>query len=229
MADNRYNLRFHHRSVQEYLAARRLNGLREKGMSIKALSRLLFAERYGVPVVIPSMRAIAAWLALWNEHVRRELMAREPETLLSMGDPESLALSVRGDLLRAFVRAYTVTREAEVADAKRTDIRLAAVRGDQKATIEIKIADKGWSVNELERALREQLVGQYLCHESCKAGCLLLTYNGDKKYWEHPGTGASMTFNELIAHLDALARTIEAEQGHAVRLSVRGLDLRNPS
>lgn len=114
-----------------------------------------------------------------------------------------------------------------MADAKRTDIRLAATRGNQKATIEIKIADKGWSVKDLERALREQLVGRYLCHESCRVGCLLLTHNGGKKYWEHPQTGASMTFGELLGHLSGLAQAIEVEQGHAVRLSVRGFDLRN--
>lgn len=73
-------VRFHHRSVQEYLAARRLRALHEAGMSTKALFRLLFAERYGVEVVFPSMRAIAAWLALWVDAVRKELIEREPET-----------------------------------------------------------------------------------------------------------------------------------------------------
>lgn len=59
-------VRFHHRSVQEYLAACRLRMLREKGMPAKRLYRLLFAERYGERLVIPSMQAIAAWLALWD-------------------------------------------------------------------------------------------------------------------------------------------------------------------
>ena len=63
-------IRFHHRSVQEYLAACKLRGLRDKGMSRAALFRLLFAEVYGVDVVRPSMRAIAAWLALWDSDVR---------------------------------------------------------------------------------------------------------------------------------------------------------------
>ena len=99
-------VRFHHRSIQEYLAARRLRALREKGMSTEALFRLLFSERHGVRVVFPSMREIAAWLALWNDDVRRELVAREPETLLSLGDPESLDMTARGELLRAFVSAY---------------------------------------------------------------------------------------------------------------------------
>jgi len=99
-------VRFHHRSVQEYLAARRLKSLRDSGMSVKTLQGFFFAERYGIHVVIPSMQAIAAWLALWDEDVRRELMEREPETLLSMGDPESLPLEAKAVLVRAFATAY---------------------------------------------------------------------------------------------------------------------------
>ena len=69
--------------------------------------------------------------------------------------------------------AFVVTREDEVADQKRTDIRLSAVKGDQKAVAELKIADARWTLRDLERALRDQLVGQYLRHATCKAGCLL--------------------------------------------------------
>ncbi|HEV2853681.1 MAG TPA: hypothetical protein VHC97_12835 [Thermoanaerobaculia bacterium] len=99
-------VRFHHRSVQEYLAACRLWALREKGMPAKRLYRLLFAERYGERLVIPSMQAIAAWLALWDEGVQRELMAREPETLLAMGDPGSLPIEARAQLMRIFSEVY---------------------------------------------------------------------------------------------------------------------------
>jgi hypothetical protein len=99
-------VRFHHRSVQEYLAARHLRDLRERGMSINALFRLLFATRYGVDAVFPSMRAIAAWLALWVDEVRDELMRREPEVLLLFGDPETLSIEARGQLLTKFVEAY---------------------------------------------------------------------------------------------------------------------------
>ena len=45
-------VRFHHRSTEEFLAARRLRSLRERGMSTKALLRLLFATCYGVDVVL---------------------------------------------------------------------------------------------------------------------------------------------------------------------------------
>jgi hypothetical protein len=52
------------------------------------------------------MRPIAAWLALWDRHVQRELIRREPETLLSMGDPETLPIPIRAELLRAFAQCY---------------------------------------------------------------------------------------------------------------------------
>ena len=99
-------VRFHHRSTQEYLAARRLRTLREGGMSTKALLRLLFATRYREEVVIPSMRAIAAWSALWHDAVRKMLMEREPEALLSLGDPESLDMATRVGIVREFVAMY---------------------------------------------------------------------------------------------------------------------------
>ena len=115
-------VRFHHRSIQEYLAARRLHALREDGMSIRSLFRLLFAERYGVKVVLPSMRAIAAWFALWNDDVRRELIEREPEVLLTLGDPESLDMAARAKLVRGFAAAYGEGR------SRRLNIPIAEVR-----------------------------------------------------------------------------------------------------
>lgn len=99
-------VRFHHRTIREYLAARQLKHLRDNGMTTCALFRLLFASRHGFDVVLPSMRETTAWLALWNDAVRKELIMREPETLLSHGDPESLDVDARRRLLRAFATRY---------------------------------------------------------------------------------------------------------------------------
>ena len=52
------------------------------------------------------MRAIAAWLALWDDAVCQELTKREPETLLALGDPETLSITVRSNLVRNFVATY---------------------------------------------------------------------------------------------------------------------------
>ena len=123
--------------------------------------------------------------------------------------------------------AYRVTREEEVADQKQPDIRLLAVKGDQKAAIEVKIADK-WTLTQLERALRDQLVGQYLRDANCKAGCLLLTYQGRKQYWEHPDTKKRLYFPEMVTFLKDKARTLTEECLHDIRITVFGLDLTAP-
>lgn len=124
---------------------------------------------------------------------------------------------------------FTVTREDEVADLKRTDIRLSAVRGHQKGVIEVKLADQRWSLSDLERALRDQLVGQYLRHEHCKAGCLLLTYNGEKKYWKRPTTQERLNFTAMVAFLNEQASALESEHHHSIKLAVYGLDLTDPA
>lgn len=59
-------IRFHHRSTQEYLTARWLDRLLRNGCPRSEISELLFAERYGVQTVVPSLRAVAAWLSLFK-------------------------------------------------------------------------------------------------------------------------------------------------------------------
>lgn len=99
-------VRFHHRSVLEYLAARRLLELRRKGMSKSALRRLITADTRGTTVVRPSKRAIAGWLALEDEFVFGLLRDNEPEVLLCEGDPQSLSLVQRQQALRCFVQKH---------------------------------------------------------------------------------------------------------------------------
>ncbi len=124
-------------------------------------------------------------------------------------------------------RAFSVGREDEVADRKRTDIRLTTTSGN-KAVIEVKLADKRWSLTDLERALNHQLVGQYLRHETCKTGCLLLTYDGQKKHWVHPLTKKYLKFSEMVRYLDKKAKELEKDHNMKIRLAVFGLDLTDP-
>lgn len=99
-------VRFHHRSVAEYLAAQRLQTLRERGMPFRALKRLLFAETKGKTIVRPSKRPVAGWLALTCEGIFELLRDNEPAVLLDEGDPESLTQTQRNQSLRAYVERY---------------------------------------------------------------------------------------------------------------------------
>lgn len=124
--------------------------------------------------------------------------------------------------------AYSVSREDEVADLKRTDIRLTTTDAEHRAAIEIKIADKRWSLGDLQKALETQLVGQYLRYDAGRVGCLLLTFNGDKDSWPDPASGDRLDFAALCDRLREHAKQIEAQRGFEIRLGIVGLDLRDP-
>ena len=99
-------VRFHHRSVAEYLAAERLRSLRVRRMPFRALKRLLFAQTKGKTIVPPSKRPVAGWLALAEDGIFEMLRDNEPSVLLDEGDPESLSQAQRNQALRAYVKRY---------------------------------------------------------------------------------------------------------------------------
>ncbi|WP_317215936.1 ATP-binding protein [Gluconobacter sp. GP1] len=99
-------VRFHHRSVAEYLAAERLINLRGQGMPFRALKRLLFAETKGRMIVRPSKRSVVGWLALQEDGIFELLRDNEPVVLLDEGDPESLTQTQRNQALRAYAECY---------------------------------------------------------------------------------------------------------------------------
>ncbi|NPE72493.1 ATP-binding protein [Dickeya dadantii] len=99
-------VRFHHRSVAEYLAADRLIALRRQGMPFRALKRLLFAETKGNTIVRPSKRPVTGWLALQEDGIFELLRDNEPAVLLDEGDPESLKQTQRNQALRAYAECY---------------------------------------------------------------------------------------------------------------------------
>jgi hypothetical protein len=86
-------------TVRGYLTARWLRRLRENNLSRGELFSLIFATSYGIELIKPSVQETAAWLALWDEDVGREVARREPALLLTAGDPASLSPAVRAAVL----------------------------------------------------------------------------------------------------------------------------------
>ncbi|WP_143514165.1 ATP-binding protein [Pseudomonas syringae] len=119
---------------------------------------------------------------------------------------------------------YTVDQEAATADEKETDIRMRATSG-QQATIELKVAEKGWSGSALFETLRKQLVQKYMAAVTCRSGCLIVTVSS-KTTWQHPVTGVLIGIQELRTLLEAEAEAIMEEMAREVRLLVRVIDLR---
>lgn len=119
---------------------------------------------------------------------------------------------------------YTVDQEGATADEKETDIRLRSTRSNQQGVIELKRADQRPGT-DLFVTLEEQLLKKYMAPEECRAGCLLITIARDRT-WEHPITGKSIGFENLIEVLQKEAERLSENLGGAVKLMARGLDLR---
>ena len=85
--------------VRAYLAARWLWRLRQNNLSRSELFERLFATSYGIELIKPSMQETAAWLAIWDEDVGREVARRAPFLLLTAGDPARLPTIVREAVL----------------------------------------------------------------------------------------------------------------------------------
>lgn len=101
-------VRFHHRSVIEYLAAEHLLALRERGVPVRSIKRILFTTTtQGDEVVKPSLRPVVAWMALRDDAIFEEVLRREPDVLLNFGDPESLSPAQRQRVLRAYVERHS--------------------------------------------------------------------------------------------------------------------------
>ncbi len=119
---------------------------------------------------------------------------------------------------------YKVNQEAVTAEGKETDIRIVSVASDQEAVIELKVGEKPRSAAELRAAIKGQLVTKYMAPDCRRAGCLMVTSKG-KKRWRHPDTGARLNLSGLVEMLNEECARLERQMGGSVRLIARGLDL----
>ncbi|MCH7660503.1 MAG: hypothetical protein IH933_07905, partial [Euryarchaeota archaeon] len=106
-------IRFHQRSTQEFLTAQWFHSQLEQGCPKEVVFQILFNDIYGVKTIVPSVRPAAAWLALWHDDVRGEILNRDPLMLIQYGDPGSLPLETRRELLHAYAR---MDKAGDIAD-----------------------------------------------------------------------------------------------------------------
>ena len=150
-------VRFHHRSVAEYLAAQWFLRLLNEGKRRRSVERLIFVQVYGLNVVIPSMRPVAAWLALWDEGIRDRLLKTAPDILIEGGDPSRLPLTTREALLRRFAELHIQQNDIGVS------FDLAAVR---------RLADPGLA------PVVHELLDQYRDNEDVRELLLRVIWQG---------------------------------------------------
>jgi hypothetical protein len=102
-------VRFHHRTVREYLAARWLHRLLEEGCRPE-IEDLLFRQKHGREFIAPSLLPVATWLAAFDSDLRGRLLAIEPLALIMYGDPESVDPMERASMLGILAACYAEQR-----------------------------------------------------------------------------------------------------------------------
>src|SRR4029077_3109383 len=74
-------VRFHHRSVREFLTAKWFHRLLRDHASRTQIEGLLFKSQYGIEVIVPTMRPVLPWLVLLDGRILERASKIAPEIL----------------------------------------------------------------------------------------------------------------------------------------------------
>lgn len=121
-------------------------------------------------------------------------------------------------------KSYSLMREPHVSNENEPDIRLDAKQSNARIPIEIKVAES-WTLKELETGLVTQLMGRYLKNRKDRWGILLVVHKaGRPKGWFNE-SGVALKIDEVIEHLQAMARTIAASSFDSAQMVVALIDV----
>lgn len=81
-------VKFHHRSIREYLAAAWTERQLKTGVPLLRFQSLFVGRAFGVPVLVPARKAVLSWLAALNVTAREWVAREHPEVFLVDGDPQ---------------------------------------------------------------------------------------------------------------------------------------------
>jgi len=93
------SVRFRHREIREFLAAKWFLNLLEKNTARHKIETLYFRKQYGANMVPPRLRPILPWLILKDRAIRIKVLDEYPEIALEGGDPGCLPLADRKKIL----------------------------------------------------------------------------------------------------------------------------------
>lgn len=93
-------VRFHHRSVREYLTAEWFSELLKRETSRRKIEGLFFRNQYGLDIVVPTLRPILPWLVILDNKTMERVLRVAPEIIFEGGDPSQLPIDFRRQVLQ---------------------------------------------------------------------------------------------------------------------------------
>ena len=122
-------------------------------------------------------------------------------------------------------RSYSVERETPVAAEKKPDIRLRTRSTDANVPIEIKATSSNWTLPDYQKALTDQLIGQYLRDRENRWGTLLIVHQKTRTIgWKAPD-GSRFSIGQVIEHLRSMAASIASSGQYSAQVDVILLDV----
>jgi hypothetical protein len=122
---------------------------------------------------------------------------------------------------------YTLPQEPEIDLQQRPDLRFLRP-GLPPVSVEVKLADLGWTITELIERLENQLVGQYLRDHQSRHGIYVIGAIGRKRHWNNPETSQRMDFAAVIVLLTQKAMELVRHNPKIGGLAVIGIDFSEP-
>ena len=123
---------------------------------------------------------------------------------------------------------FAVTQESTIDLNQRPDLRIE-IPGLSAVPVEVKLANLGWTVEQLLERLEVQLVGQYLRAEGVNYGVYAVGNTEPTRKWKRPSDNKLIRFSELISLLQARANElVSLFPDNIYGLTVVGLDFSDP-
>ncbi|CAG9217847.1 conserved hypothetical protein [Paraburkholderia tropica] len=123
---------------------------------------------------------------------------------------------------------FSVTQESTIDLNQRPDLRIE-IPGLNAVPVEVKLANLGWTIEQLLERLEIQLVGQYLRAEGVKFGIYVVGNTEPTRRWQRPADRKLINFAEVISILQARASELAAQYPDNIHgLSVVGFDFSDP-
>ena len=145
-------------------------------------------------------------------------------TLKSLPNEMAVQKWVASELNFRKGRAYSIERESRVADEKAPDFRLRSKSSSASLPIEVKVAES-WTLEELESALTDQLVGLYLRDKDNTHGVLLLVHQKFRPRGWIDKKKNVLTFEQVVAYLEQLATIIAGKAPSAPQAMIGVIDV----
>lgn len=137
-------VRFHHRTVREYLTAEWFQALLDRDTSRQKIESLFFRKQYGQEVLVPTMRPVLVWLILLDKKTCDRALAVSPELIFEGGEPKALPASIRRQILADVCRQI----DAGVARSSVTDYHSIQRFADHDIAAEVKALISKYDSND---------------------------------------------------------------------------------